>query len=78
LTLIQKVYHRLMKTFTVPNGCDITEIVTDNGVTVYVAASIPAEVMQAWHKRLERRLAQSIKESAAADESLDRLLKQQK
>jgi hypothetical protein len=66
-----------MRTFSARNGCDVVKIVTDNGATVYVAASIPAEVMQEWHTRLVGRLARSIKESEAADETLDRLLKQE-
>jgi hypothetical protein len=51
-----------MKTtrFTARNGREVVKIVTDSGATGYVDASIPLEVIEAWHRRLRAALGRPI------------------
>lgn len=46
-----------MKTFTAPNGRQVSETVTDSGVTGWTDASIPTEALRGWREQLLRRMA---------------------
>jgi hypothetical protein len=45
-----------MDTFTAPNGCEVAQVVTENGVTVYVDTSIPKDGMKGLRASLKRHL----------------------
>ena len=46
-----------MKTFVAPNGREVVEIETSQGVTVSIDTSIPVETLKAMSKRMSRKLA---------------------
>jgi hypothetical protein len=51
-----------MKTtrFTSANGCEVIKVVTESGVTGYIAASIPPGAVEAWYRRLSADLQRPI------------------
>lgn len=49
--------------FKYANGREVIELVTDSGITGYVDANIPFEVMEGWHRQLSVNLRRAISRS---------------
>lgn len=52
--------YRIMKTFTAPNGREVSETVTDSGVTAVIDTSIPEAALKGWREHLLRRMASNV------------------
>lgn len=59
-----RVYHFLMEKFIAANGHEVLRTVTESGVTGFIAASIPAEVLPAWRKQIAESRARNRRELA--------------
>ncbi|WP_112184565.1 hypothetical protein [Ralstonia sp. GX3-BWBA] len=46
-----------MKTFTAPNGREVSETVTNSGVTGVMDTTIPGAALKGWRQQLLRRMA---------------------
>lgn len=56
-----------MKTFTAPNGREVSETVTDSGVTGVMDTSIPEAALKGWRQQLLRRMVSSALAQHAED-----------
>ncbi|GAQ26563.1 hypothetical protein K6V18_23805 [Ralstonia insidiosa] len=66
------MFNRIMKTFSAPNGREVSETVTDSGVTGVMDTTIPQPALKGWREQLLRRMASDaharhIEEIAAID-----------
>lgn len=50
------MFNRIMKTFTAPNGREVSETITDSGVTGVMDTTIPEAALQGWREQLLRRM----------------------
>lgn len=56
------VYHFLMEKFIASNGREVLKAVTESGVTGYMDAAIPAEVLPAWRRQIAESRARNRRE----------------
>lgn len=61
----KKVYDWLMKTFIASNGREVSETVTESGVTGFIDTSIPTAALEGWRAQLLGRLAYAVREQQA-------------
>ncbi|PNE59900.1 hypothetical protein A8H39_01775 [Paraburkholderia fungorum] len=66
-----RVYHFLMEKFIAANGREVLKTVTDSGVTGYMDASIPAEVIPAWREQIAESRARNRRELSRVLENAD-------
>jgi len=59
-----RVYHFLMEKFIAANGREVLKTVTESGVTGYMDARIPSEVIPAWRKQIAESRARNRRELA--------------
>lgn len=50
----------IMKTLTTPHGRQVSETITDSGVTGWMDTSIPQDALRGWREQLLRRMAADI------------------
>lgn len=56
-----------MKTFATPNGRQVSEIITDSGVTGVIDTSIPTAALNGWREQLLRRMASNARAQGVED-----------
>ena len=59
-----RVYHFFMEKFIAANGREVLKTVTESGVTSYIDAAIPADVIPAWRKQIAESRARNRRELA--------------
>jgi len=69
---VGRVYHWLMKTFSAPNGREVSETVTASGVTGFMDTSIPKEALEGWRAQLLRRMTNDTETELAELQRLSR------
>lgn len=62
LQVLRKVYDLVMDKFRAANGQDVLKVVTDSGVTGYMDASVPTEVLEAMLTQVDKDEKQNRKE----------------